>query len=103
MFEEFIKTAFKQAAAILPSKSVKIRGVFIKATPTDSQHYSKGVLGGYEPNERQGLTVATADLPTTAKELDNEFIEVDGVEWQIEKVSLGNVITTLDLKSPDEG
>ena len=79
-----------------------ILGVTIDVTPSASSHYSKGVMGGLEPDERISVSTLTSNLAQTPEDLNGVFVKLDGVEWKIEKVRLSEAITTLDLISPNE-
>ena len=101
MMNDFLKAAYKQSSQVIPQKSAEISGAFINVTADNSTHYSDGVTGGIEPDDRLVITALTSELPVTIKSLDGELIKVDGVEWRIERILHGDVLTNIDLINPD--
>lgn len=102
MFNEFLKSCFKQSTPILPSVIITIDGVSISAVYANEGVYGDNQLGGLELDNGMSLTVNTDDLPSDMKNRTHETLTVDGQPWRISKILHGQVITTIDLVHEDK-
>jgi len=101
MINRFISNAFKLSQKKFGTKTLTILGQSIDITSDSSTHYSEGVLGGIEADNRITISVLTSLLPVGITDLNGVIVQVQGQDWRVEKINLGDAITSINLIDPD--